>query len=273
MSPESEAIFDFIIELYKAFNGDWAAAQKKAGISVDDLKHFLEYSAMFLGNCGNYKGFGDAKFVPRCDEKAFAALAATSPKAESHYKLTGGAIFSSNNSGLMHLGFLDEGHITTYYPDSEGITQAEISAVSEWMREQKLLPENTRLRKTTDGVFELLIASAVTSVPAEGGDIGKKTVFDIESGPLKASQIKLVYGDYSKEMITIAQYHKKAAENSANDNQKQMQLAYAQSFESGSLEAYKNSQRFWIRDKGPMVESNIGFVETYRDPHGVRGEW
>ena len=74
-------------------------------------------------------------------------------------------------------------------------------------------------------------------------------------------------------MGLIAGYHKKAAENAANENQKEMQLAYAGSFESGSLEAYKTAQRKWIRDKGPMVESNIGFVETYRDPHGIRGEW
>jgi hypothetical protein len=72
---------------------------------------------------------------------------------------------------------------------------------------------------------------------------------------------------------TNLRYHKKAAENAANENQKEMQLAYADSFETGSLEAYKTAQRKWIRDKGPMVESNIGFVETYRDPHGVRGEW
>jgi dipeptidyl-peptidase-3 len=90
---------------------------------------------------------------------------------------------------------------------------------------------------------------------------------------LKGSQLKLVYGDHSREMGLIAEYHKKAAENASNENQKKMQLAYADSFETGSLEAFKDSQRFWIRDKGPMVESNIGFVETYRDPHGVRGEW
>jgi dipeptidyl-peptidase-3 len=113
----------------------------------------------------------------------------------------------------------------------------------------------------------------VTQVPAEGGDIGKETVFEIDSGSLKGHKLQLVYGDYSKEMGIIADFHKKAAENAANDNQKNMQLAYAKSFAEGSLEAFKNSQRFWIRDKGPMVESNIGFVETYRDPHGVRGEW
>ena len=114
--------------------------QKKASITSDDLKHFLEYAAQFLGNCSNYKGFGDSKFVPRCEEKAFAALAATDPQAEKYYKETKGAIFSSDNEGLMHLGFLDEGHMTTYYPDSKGITKEEISAVSKWMEEKNLLP-------------------------------------------------------------------------------------------------------------------------------------
>ncbi|CAG8957600.1 hypothetical protein HYFRA_00010466 [Hymenoscyphus fraxineus] len=269
VSPESESIFDFIISLYKSTNGDWKAIQQKAGISDEDLQHFLEYSAQFLGNCGNYKGFGDSKFVPRCEEKAFDALASVDPEAEKHYKATKGAIFASNNDGIMHLGYPESGHMTTYYPDSKDITKVDITNVSKWMEKKGLLVENTRLRKNLDGSFDLLIASAVTEVPAAGGDIGKETEFELEGG----QKLRLVYGDHSKEMKIIADFHKKAAENAANENQKNMQLAYAKSFEEGSLEAFKNSQRFWIRDKGPMVESNIGFVETYRDPHGVRGEW
>lgn len=139
VSPESETIFDFIIELYKSSNGDWKALQGKAGISSDDLQYFLEYATQFLGNCGNYKGFGDAKFIPRCDEKAFDALAGTSPKAAEFYKATKGAIFSSDNSGIMHLGYLDEGHMTTYYPDSKGITKADIQGVSDFLEKKGLL--------------------------------------------------------------------------------------------------------------------------------------
>lgn len=61
-SPESPAIYDFIITLHKAFNGDWKKVQEKTGISDEELSAFLSYAAQFLGNCGNYKSFGDSKF-------------------------------------------------------------------------------------------------------------------------------------------------------------------------------------------------------------------
>ncbi|KAK7753218.1 hypothetical protein SLS62_004737 [Diatrype stigma] len=273
ISPESEAIFDFILALYKTSGGDWKGLQTKAGVSDDELEHFFSYAAQFLGNNGNYKSFGDAKFIPRCSEATFAALASTSPEAEKLYKATNGAIFSADNPALLHLGYPEQGHMTTYYPNSPDITKAEIEAVSAWMEKKGLLPENTRLLKAKDGSFEILIASAISTVPAEGGDIGKDTHFKVEDGPLAGKTIQLVYGDYAKEMGAIAADIKKAAENGDNETQKNMCNAYAKSFETGSLLAFKDSQRYWIRDKGPMVESNIGFIETYRDPAGVRGEW
>lgn len=47
-----------------------------------------------------------SRFVPRCEEKAFDALASVSPKAQEYYKATNGAIFSSNDTGIMHLGYV-----------------------------------------------------------------------------------------------------------------------------------------------------------------------
>lgn len=95
----------------------------------------------------------------------------------------------------------------------------------------------------------------------------------MSGGLLDGKTIRLVYGDYAKEMAAITGYIKKAAENAENETQEKMHTAYAKSFEEGSLLAFKDSQRHWIRDQGPMVECNIGFIETYRDPAGVRGEW
>ncbi|KND89460.1 putative dipeptidyl peptidase 3 [Tolypocladium ophioglossoides CBS 100239] len=273
ISPESESIYDLILTLHKSCNGDWTSLAKKAGIEESELTSFLEYAAMFLGNMGNYKSFGDSKFLPRCGEKSVAALAATSPEAAKFYEATNGAIFSSDKPAAMHLGFPNAGHMTTYYPNSPDITQSEIEAVSAWMEKKGLLPENTRLHKDSDDTYEILIASAVTSIPANGGDIGKDTTFTVEEGPLKGKTIKLTFGDYAKEMKSITSCIKQAADNADNGTQKNMHLNYASSFENGSLEAYKDAQRNWIKDKGPMVETNIGFVETYRDPAGIRGEW
>lgn len=39
------------------------------------------------------------------------------------------------------------------------------------------------------------------------------------------------------------------------------------------MEPYKESQRLWVEDLHPAVETVFEFVEPYRDPFGVRAEF
>jgi dipeptidyl-peptidase III len=57
------------------------------------------------------------------------------------------------------------------------------------------------------------------------------------------------------------------------DQQEAMLDKMAASFEVGSQDLYIDASREWVRDQGPAVESYMGFVESYRDPVGTRGEW
>ena len=239
-------------------------------VSEESVQNFLEYAVQFLGNLGNYKGFGDAKFIPRCPPEDVENLARLAPEALDHFRKCKESLYAdAKRPALMHFGFPGAGHMSNYYPDSPDVSQEEIEKIGESLSKNDLLPENTRLRKTKDGNYEILIASALSKPPQSDIDVGANISWTLDNG----RKLSLVFGDHQEEMAKIALHIKKAGLHAANDKQKQMMDAYAKSFGTGSLLAFKESQKLWVKDLGPEVESNIGFIETYRDPAGIRGEW
>ena len=189
-----------------------------AGVSEEDVTHFLNYAAQFLGNTRNFKSFGDSKFIPRIKLDQVAALAKTSSEAEKLFKTFSGDLYESKGTAGMHMGFPEKGHISTYYPDSPDITQAEIENVSEFLKQKKLMPENTRLRQTGSGNYDLLIASAVTDPTIRDID---KNEYELDCA-LKGKKLRIVYGDYQTEMAKISRNLTEAKKHALNDEEDAM---------------------------------------------------
>lgn len=48
---------------------------------------------------------------------------------------------------------------------------------------------------------------------------------------------------------------------------------YLDHFRTGDMQKHIESQKYWIQDKGPIIETNIGFIESYLDPLKIRAEF
>lgn len=53
-SPESIGIFNLILDLHKACDGQWKSLVDRCAIPPSDVDGFLEYAALFLCNEGNF---------------------------------------------------------------------------------------------------------------------------------------------------------------------------------------------------------------------------
>ncbi|XP_059913620.1 dipeptidyl peptidase 3-like isoform X4 [Gadus macrocephalus] len=201
-SPESANIF---VLLQKIFRKQPAAELEPvamaAGLTSEEYQAFLVYAAGLYANMGNYKSFGDTKFIPNLPKDKLKALVFASQsfteqpsEMEALWDSCSSALFSLEDK-QKQLGLGSKG-ITTYFSGNCGLEDAELA--------QKFLDSQA---------------------------------------------------------------------HAASENQEKMLEGYRRSFTFGSIDAHKEGSRFWIKDKGPTVESYIGFIESYRDPYGSRGEF
>lgn len=161
------------------------------------------------------------------------------------------------------LGFPSSSAQSAYYP-YDMLGRDEIAMVSEAMERHGVLLENTRLYKTVQddkAIFVVLQASV---------EAGLEQEFSLDHGK---GVVRVMRGDHSAELTRVCESLREAIKFTSNEIQRQTLLNYIASFTSGSLEAYRDSQKSWVKDTSPAVENIFGFVEPYRDPYGVRAEW
>ncbi|XP_034033982.1 dipeptidyl peptidase 3 isoform X1 [Thalassophryne amazonica] len=275
-SPESANIFVLLQRIFrKQSPAQLEQVATAAGLSSEEYQAFLVYAAGLYANMGNYKSFGDTKFIPNLpQEKLKAVVWASQAFQEDPTEIE--ALWNSCSHLLYSLGDkekqlgLGDKGITTYFSGNCCLEDAELA--QKFLDSQKLSAYNTRLFKSDSGgkaCYEVRLASAVQKdCAAEGEDKSRCGRFSFED-----KEFTVTRGDYAPLMENVCHYLNQAKAYAANDNQEKMIEEYKRSFTLGSVDAHKEGSRYWIKDKGPIVESYIGFIESYRDPFGSRGEF
>ncbi|KAI0007590.1 peptidase family M49-domain-containing protein [Xylariaceae sp. FL0662B] len=258
VSPESLAIFDFIIELYGCCEGDWKSLREDNGLPENELQNFLEYAATFLSNIGNYYGSGDQKFVPKVNTETLEKLSSKNAKLRSLYDEIKESISSVPPYSL---GIPSDTAQSSYYTGAP-ISRDEIALVSKFLEENSVFPENTRIQKVDEKAYNVLQAS-----------IDRVDKPQSLTGSDASINVQLVGGDHGAELVRICDHLVEVAEYASSDTQRKFLGQFIESFRTGSLDTYRDSQRTWISDKAPRVENIFGFVEPYRDPFGIRAEF
>ncbi|XP_074861753.1 dipeptidyl peptidase 3 [Carettochelys insculpta] len=276
-SPEAPAIYVLLSRVFRAQDPDELRELAcSIGLSDQEYQAFLVYAAGVFSNMGNYKSFGDTKFVPNLPKDKLQQLIWQSQAFQQRPKemelLWGrcGELLFSLDPRQRQLGLREKG-ITTYFSGNCTLEDAQLA--QRFLDSQAISAYNTRLFKEKDGArqrcYEVRLASVLgTDAPADPELAPKLGCFEFEG-----CQFRVTRGDYGPLLERVVENLQRTKAYSANTNQERMLEHYIQSFTQGSIASHKQASRCWIRDKGPIVESYIGFIESYRDPYGSRGEF
>eukprot|EP00667_Euglena_gracilis_P003020 EG_transcript_3028 len=278
-SVESPAIFRLLQQTFRLAGGPAALREKCAAApyNVPDAAYgqWLQYVASFYGNLGNYYASGDLKFIPRCsvsDVDAIVRCAAACAATEAVQREVLGvweecrAKLFSLEKGEGMVGWPPQGVCSYYSPD---VTEADVKLVSAFCAAPGLPPDfqeqegNSRLWgiTTAEGTraLELRLASSEPREP--------------QVHHFQGVDIRVVGGEYAAQLQAVVREVQLAVPFAANEHQTQMLHKYIEFFKTGDIHAHVQSQRHWVDDQKPVVETQLGFIEPFRDPSGLRGEW
>lgn len=269
LSPESPALFLLSQKLFKAHNSeDIEKLIRTLNYDETDIRNFFNYFALVYDNLGNYRSFGDSKFIPRIEADKFNTIITSTEIYRTDIQFQ--EIFNKIQSSIYsltsrnkQLGFGDDG-ISTYY--SYNCTQDDAKLVQDYLDKNHISPYNTRLfKRVENGIVEYEVRQASSESNAK-----RELTID---NPKAGVTVTLVNGDYRELMQLMVNELIIAQPLALNETEKSMIGCYIDSFRTGSIDSHKDGSRFWIKDRNPIVESYIGFIESYRDPLGVRGEF
>ena len=269
-SVESVPIFSLLQLVFSAQPVEELLAAAKedsnGNLSDEEIQQAMMYAASFYGNIGNYKSFGDTKFVPALPaERMYKFLCSSKANVDAISELWEECYdrMYSLTPRQRQMGLGATKGITTYF--SANCDEGDAKLANAFLDSIGLSAYNTRLFKDdTTGNYTVKLASSST----DDAPNDPKKVHEYEG-----KSFTITKGDYKPIMGRVVAAIKEAIPHAANPTQVSMLEKYVESFTDGSIDAHKDASRYWIRDTGPAVESYIGFIESYRDPSGVRGEW
>ncbi|XP_071042171.1 dipeptidyl peptidase 3 isoform X2 [Parasteatoda tepidariorum] len=274
-SLESPLIF---ILLYKLFREQSLEEIKKLALTECDFTEdeyiaLLAFASAFFANTGNYKNMGDTKFIPNLPKEKFEKLVLLSKFGSNHQQdamsLLNRCLESiySLKDKERRLGFPYEA-TTTYI--SNNFLKEDEEIVKNFFKKQNMDAWNSRLFKIVDEsgtvTYEIRLASVLSTDDEEEKSL-------VNSFAVNGHKFQITRGDYSKLLKLVNENLELAMKFASNELEAKMIEKYISSFQTGSIDAHKDGSRFWIKNKGPVVETYIGFIESYRDPAGVRGEF
>ncbi|TFK11990.1 39S ribosomal protein L3, mitochondrial [Platysternon megacephalum] len=258
-SPEAPAIYVLLSRLFRAQEPDQLGElARSAGLADQEYQAFLVYAAGVFSNMGNYKSFGDTKFVPNLPKDKLRRLIWQSQafqeqpeEMKSLWDRCGELMFSLDPQ-QRQLGLREKG-TTTYFSGNCCLEDAQLA--QKFLDSQNISAYNTRLFKEKDKAGQTCYEVRLASVLGTDAPVDHELSPKLRSFEFEGCTFRVTRGDYAPLLERVVENLQRTK---ACVPLPPPLCVRTELWGEGGL-----SQ--WL--------FYIGFIESYRDPYGSRGEF